>query len=105
MLYENERRNFYPVTHAAAAVWECAASDLTGFLHIGASTSASRFEFGRCLIEAVGLDPALATPTTGPGDRPSDLTLTVDRAGEVLSVPMPTISDVIAEVQRDIGVT
>ncbi len=105
VLYENERRNFYPVTNAAAAVWECAATNLTGLLHIGATTSASRFEFGRRLLEVTGLDPDLAIPATGPAQRPSDLTLIVDRARSLLNTPMPTIEEAIAETRRDLGMT
>jgi len=101
-LFENERRNFYPVTCAAAAVWECAASDLTGVLNIAATKSASRFEFGRRLLDAAGLDTDLAVPTTGPPDRPADLTLSVDRARQVLATPMPTMDEAIAELHRDL---
>lgn len=101
-LFENERRNFYPVTRAAAAVWECTTNDVSGFLNIAATTSASRFEFGQRLLKTAGLDPGLAIPITGPPDRPSDLTLIVDRAQRVLATPMPTIDDVIIELHRDL---
>ena len=102
-LYENERRNFYPVTVAAAALWECATARFTGILHLGATESASRFEFGRRLLEAAGLDPGLATPVAGPAGRPSDLTLTVDRAVQWLATPLPTMDEVIAAVSADLG--
>ncbi len=105
VLYENERRSFYPVTNAAAAIWECAGSDATGFIHIGATASVSRLEFGRRLIEAAGLDPSLAVSATGPADRPSDLTLDVSRARAIVLTPMPAIRDVIVEVLRDVGAT
>lgn len=105
VLYENERRNFYPVTHAATAVWECVGTDASGLLHIGAVESASRFEFGRQLIAAAGFDPALAVAAIGPADRPSDLTLDVGLARGVLGTPMPTMSEVIAEVIADGTVT
>lgn len=104
-LFENERRNFLPVTHAAQAVWECAVGKATGVLNIGATTSASRFEFGVRLLEAAGLDPSLAIPTTGPPDRPSDLTLIVDQAREVLATPMPTMDEVMDEMRRDLHLT
>lgn len=104
-LYENERRNFYPVTSAAAAVWECAGATMTGVLHIGATTSASRFEFGLRLLAAVGLDPGLAVPERGPSDRPSDLTLNVELARSMLATPMPSMEEVIEEVRRDVLVT
>lgn len=100
-LYENERRNFYPVTHAAKAVWECTASHLTGVLHIGSATSQSRYEFGTRLIEAAGYDPALAMSTVGPAHRPSDLTLNVERAGRQLTTRLPTAEEAIAEVIAD----
>ena len=101
-LFENERRNFFPVTIAAAAVWECAAAAITGILHIGAITSMSRFEFGQRLLAAAGFDPGLAIAAEGPPDRPSDLTLVVDRAQELLNTPMPSMDDVITEVRRDL---
>jgi dTDP-4-dehydrorhamnose reductase len=104
-LFENERRNFYPVTHAASAVWECARSDLTGVLHIAATESSSRFEFGRSLLLAAGLDARLAAPVTGPPDRPSDLTLSVERASAVLDTPMPTPEEAIDEMRRDLHLT
>jgi dTDP-4-dehydrorhamnose reductase len=104
-LFENERRNFYPVTHAASAVWECARSDITGILHIAATESSSRFAFGRRLLRAAGLDEDLATPATGPSDRPSDLTLSVDRAAALLATPMPTPEEVIDEMRRDLDLT
>lgn len=104
-LFVNERRNFYPVTHAAAAVWECAQSDMTGILHIAATESSSRFEFGSRLLRAAGLDDGLATPATGPSDRPSDLTLSIDRAADLLATPMPTPDEVIEELRRDLHLT
>jgi len=104
-LFENERRSFYPVTYAAAAVWECAHADFTGILHIGATESSSRFEFGRRLLRAAGLDEGLATPATGPSDRPSDLTLSVERAAGLLSASMPTPKEVIDELRRDLHLT
>lgn len=104
-LFENERRNFYPVTNAAAAIWEAAVIGATGILHIGAATSASRYEFGRRLLQAAGLDEHLAIPTTGSPDRPSDLTLNVGRAQALLATPMPTMEEVMAEMRRDLGLT
>jgi dTDP-4-dehydrorhamnose reductase len=104
-LFENERRNFYPITCAAAAVWECATGEVTGVLNIGATSSASRFEFGRRLLEVAGMDAGLAIPAPGPDDRPSDLTLVVDRAQEVLATPMPSMDEVMAETRRDLGLT
>ncbi len=104
-LFENERRNFYPVTSAAAALWECAGAPITGILHIGATTSESRYEFGRRLLEAAGLDETLAIPAIGPLDRPSDLTLSVERAGDLLTTPMPTMDEVLDEMRRDLHLT
>ncbi len=104
-LFENERRNFFPVTHAAAAIWESAANQVTGVLHIGATESMSRLEFGRRLLEAAGLNERLASSATGPPDRPSDLTLTVDRAQALLATPMPTLDEVMAEMRRDLRLT
>ena len=101
VLYGNERRSFYAVTQAARAVWECATGTLTGVLHIAATSSASRFEFGTRLIEAAGFDPSLGKSATGPADRPFDLTLDVGLAVSKLSTPMPSIDEVIAEVIAD----
>ncbi|MBT8217692.1 MAG: SDR family oxidoreductase [Acidimicrobiia bacterium] len=104
-LFENERRNFYPVTSAAAAIWECAGATVTGILNIGATDSTSRFQFGKDLLIAAGLDPALAIPAAGPPERPSDLTLIVDRAREALATPMPTRDEVMVELRRDLHLT
>jgi len=68
-LFENERRNFFPVTVAAQAVWECARGEITGVLNIGATTSASRFEFGVRLLEAAGMDPGGLSTETSSGSR------------------------------------
>ncbi|NNF09839.1 MAG: NAD(P)-dependent oxidoreductase [Acidimicrobiia bacterium] len=100
-LFDNERRNFFPVTMAAAAVWDLALAGVAGTLHVAAAVSASRFEFGRRLLVAAGLDPALAVAAQGPPDRPGDLTLDTTRAAQVLGRPMPSMDAVIAETLRD----
>ena len=104
-LFENELRNFFPVTRAATAVWECAAGDHTGILHIGAITSTSRYEFGCRVLLELGLDEGLAVPVQGPPDRPADLTLDVSLASSLLNTTMPTISQCIEETVRDLSVT
>jgi len=104
-LFENELRNFFPVTRAATAVWECAAGDHAGILHIGAITSTSRYEFGCRVLLELGLDEGLAVPVQGPPDRPADLTLDVSLASSLLNTTMPTISQCIEETVRDLSVT
>lgn len=104
-LFHNELRNFYPVTHAAAAVWECAAGAISGVLHVGASTSVSRYEFGSRLLEELGLDAGLAVPVQGPPDRPADLTLDVGLASSLLKTRIPTMSEAIEETVRDLTMT
>lgn len=100
-LFDNERRNFYPVTMAAAAVWDLVPAGVAGTLHVAAAGSASRYEFGRRLLDAAGHDPALAVAAQGPPDRPGDLTMDTSRAAEVLGRPMPSMDSVIAEILRD----
>lgn len=102
-LFDNERRNFFPVTVAAAAVWDLVRADASGTLHVAAATSASRYEFGRLLLIAAGLDPGLAVAVQGPPDRPGDLTLDTARAATVLGRPMPAMDAVITETIRDLG--
>ena len=101
-LFENERRNFFPVTMAARAVWESTASTVTGTVHVATRTSVSRFEFGVRLLEGSGLDPNLATAALGPPERPSDLTLDVSRAATFL--PLPTMDEAISETLADLAV-
>lgn len=103
-LYENELRNFTPVTTAAAALWECVLSGLKGTLHVAATSALSRYEFGRRLLGEAGFDPGLAVASTGPPDRPSDLTLDVALARRTLPTPLPTIDEAITETLRDMGV-
>jgi dTDP-4-dehydrorhamnose reductase len=103
-LFENERRNFFPVTRAAAAIWEFVQGPLSGILHVATRTSLSRLEFGVELLEGAGLDPALAFPTTGPLDRPSDLTLDVSRAAAHLAAGLPTMDDAVSETLADLPV-
>lgn len=104
-LYEREKRNFYPVTMAARAVWEAAVRpELAGLLHVGAVASATRYDFGRQLINAAGYDPDLAVPVTGPPGRPADLTLDVSRAQATFETRIPTIDEAIAETLRDMRV-
>ncbi|MGI9646897.1 MAG: SDR family oxidoreductase [Acidimicrobiia bacterium] len=104
-LFENERRNFYPLTRAATAVWECATNDISGILHIGARSSASRYQFGRNLLEGAGFDGELAVAVQGPAERPADLTMDVDLAASVLDTPMPTMAEAIEETVRDLTMT
>lgn len=103
-LYENERRNFYPVTMAAQSVWEGSGRpELEGVFHLGAVTSASRYDFGRTLITAAGHNPDLALAVPGPPGRPADLTLDVRKAQAAFETNMPTIDEAIAETLRDMG--
>ena len=102
-LFDNERRNFFPVTTAAAHIWDCALSSLSGIIHVASTASLSRFEFGVRLLEAAGFDSNLAVATTGPPDRPSDLTLDVGRATRELGRPLPTMDETLAEVLADLG--
>lgn len=102
-LFDNERRNFFPVTVAATAIWDLVRADASGTLHVAAATSVSRYEFGLRLIIAAGLDPDLAVAAQGPSDRPGDLTLDTTRAAAVLGRPMPTMDAVVAETIRDLG--
>jgi dTDP-4-dehydrorhamnose reductase len=104
-LFQNERRNFFPVTRAAAAVWECAANEITGLLHIGAGSSASRYQFGKAMLERAGFDPRLAVAVDGPADRPADLTMDVSRAASALATPMPTVKEAIEETVLDLTMT
>lgn len=103
-LFDNERRNFFPVTTAAACVWDLLPARVSGILHVATTTSLSRFGFGVRLLEGAGLDTSLAVATMGPSDRPSDLTLDVDRAVATLDRKLPTMDEAIAEVLADLGV-
>ena len=89
-LFDNERRNFFPVTTAAECLWECLVAPLSGILHVASRTSLSRF------------DASLAVATTGPPDRPSDLTLSVDLATQSLGHHLPTMDEAISEVLADL---
>lgn len=100
-LFDNERRNFFPVTAAAASIWDCVRSPLSGVLHVATRGSLSRYEFGVRLLRETGLDPALALPATGPPDRPSDLTLDVRAAAA--TTRLPSMDEAIAELLADLA--
>ncbi|MGW3560029.1 SDR family oxidoreductase [Streptomyces sp. NPDC000963] len=58
-LFRDDLRCPVHVTDLAAALWELAASDATGVLHLAGADVASRYEFGTLIARRDGIDPAL----------------------------------------------
>ncbi|NND12754.1 MAG: sugar nucleotide-binding protein, partial [Acidimicrobiia bacterium] len=100
-LFADEIRSFVPVTTMADAVWELVPTDNDGLLHIAASESASRSEFGRALLAAAGKSNIEILESSSPPGRANDLSLNVDRASRLLTTRLPTIAETIAEVLAD----
>ncbi|NNL47110.1 MAG: SDR family oxidoreductase [Acidimicrobiia bacterium] len=100
-LFADEIRSFVPVTTMADAVWELVPTDIDGVLHVAASESTSRSEFGRALLAAAGKSNIEILESSSPPGRANDLSLNVDRASRLLTTRLPTIAETIAEVMAD----
>ncbi len=100
-LFADEIRSFVPVTTMADALWELVPTDIEGMLHIAASESASRSEFGRALLEAAGRSDIEILESSSPPGRANDLSLNVDLATGLLTTRLPTIDETIEEVLAD----
>jgi dTDP-4-dehydrorhamnose reductase len=83
-LYADEWRSPIAVGDLALALLELAQGHAAGVLHLGGPERLSRFELGRLLVDALGLDPGLLRRASQrdapPPPRPSDVSLDSSRA-------------------------
>lgn len=79
-LFEDEWRTPLALTTAAAALRALVESDFAGLIHVGGPERLSRFDLGRRLAAALGLDSSLVQPAQQasvvfPEPRPRDVSL------------------------------
>ena len=99
-LFTDEFRSPVPAQVTARAVWELVGRQATGLFHIAGSERLSRWQMGQLLASRW---PQLC-PRITPGSlkrysgapRPPDTSLNCARAQELLSFPLPRLSDWLA---------
>ena len=96
----NEIRTPIDVTTLAGAVIELALNDYSGLLHIGATSSISRFELTCRVAELMGYDRSCVmkmddAEVAKRTPRHNNGILNVTYAGEILKTRMPTIDEAI----------
>ncbi len=97
-LWSDELRCPIWVESLAAALVELAASDETGFLHLGGDQAVSRYEFGIKLLQFAGVDTTRveSIPTPPNVERPLDCTMDTSLARSLLHTPLPGLDEVLA---------
>ena len=104
----NEIRTPIDVATLAKAVLELAMNSFSGVLHLGATSSISRFELTRRAAEIMGFaggkvikmseeEVAKRTPRHNNG------ILDVSKAGRVLKTPMPSVDEAVASAYETIS--
>jgi dTDP-4-dehydrorhamnose reductase len=96
-LFTDELRHPIWATNLAGALIEIAARRMTGILHVAGPEALSRYDYGLRLLHAAGIDPrdrivpGLAEEIVS--SRVRDLRLCLDRAEQVLDIPLLTIEE------------
>lgn len=106
-LFTDEVRQPVWAHNLAGALLELAALPYTGVLHIAGPEPLTRWDYGRALLDAVGLletarVEAVRAAEVAP-DRPRDLTLDLTRARQALQTPLLTIAAARAAWQAGVG--
>jgi dTDP-4-dehydrorhamnose reductase len=78
--FEDEWRSPLALAAAAKALLDLVSSDFTGLIHLGGPQRLSRYDMGRAVAAAYGLDPALVQPipqtsVPTPEPRPRDVSV------------------------------
>ncbi|MCZ7547517.1 MAG: sugar nucleotide-binding protein [Anaerolineae bacterium] len=106
-LFTDEVRQPVWAHNLAGALLELAALTYTGVLHIAGPEPLTRWDYGRALLDAMGLletarvEPVRAAEVAP--DRPRDLTLDLTRARQALQTPLLTIAAARAAWQAGVG--
>lgn len=97
-LYADQYRSFISVKNVIRCIWEIAAGDFSGLIHLGGTDPVDRVTFAKKLAERVGLDQALLRSMSGgtgphgmpyPKNNTFDLTL----AKNLLRTPLLNLED------------
>ena len=96
-LFVDEFRSPIPAEVTARAIWELVAAGGSGLFHLGGSERVSRFALGQLIAERCPqlqprLEPAYIRDSSDPR-RPPDTSLDVRKIQELLSFPLPCISE------------
>lgn len=97
-LFSDEHRCPVYVEDLAAALLELAGMDYAGVLNLAGAERVSRYELGRLIARAWGVDPAGLTPALSaesPVRRPRNCALAIDRAMSLLRTPLRGVREVL----------
>ncbi|HEX7343128.1 MAG TPA: SDR family oxidoreductase, partial [bacterium] len=100
-LYADQFRSFVSVQNLAACLWELAASDFSGIIHLGGSEPTDRYSFALKLAERVGLNTALLIPSSASAagleyGYPRNNTFDLSLASKVLKTPLLGLDEGLA---------
>jgi len=94
----NEIRTPVDVVTLGAALLELAASDFTGTIHLSGNSRVNRFEMANRIAAALGfsgskIDPINSSELKGRAPRPSDVSLSNEKARSILKTPFLSLED------------
>lgn len=100
-LFTDEVRCPIPVSATTRAVWELVQKGLTGLYHLAGAEAFSRWEIGQLLARHwpkldAKMVPGSLCDYVGPA-RPPDLSLNCEKIQSVLSFPLPSFRDWLAD--------
>jgi len=99
-LFTDEFRSPIPAVETARAVWELAGKKCAGIYHVAGAEKLSRWRIGQLLVKRwpeikSKLEPGSAKDFSGPS-RALDTSLDISKAQNVLSAPLPGLTDWLA---------
>jgi dTDP-4-dehydrorhamnose reductase len=99
-LFTDEFRSPVPAVETARAVWELAGKNCAGIYHVAGAEKLSRWQIGQLLVRRwpeikTKLEPGFAKDFSGP-PRALDTSLDISKAQNVLSAPLPGLTDWLA---------
>ena len=104
MLFEDEIRQPIWAWNLASAVLELASLGCRGILHVAGPQPMNRWEYGSALLQALGYEPRAVAVRAQAADiapnRPRNCTLCLSRAKSLLSTPLLTVHEALAQAQN-----
>jgi dTDP-4-dehydrorhamnose reductase len=99
-LFTDEFRSPVPAIETARAVWDLTGKKCAGIYHVAGAEKLSRWQIGRLLVNrwpelGAKIEPASARDFPGPPRAP-DTSLDISKAQQVLSRPLPGLTDWLA---------